>query len=344
MHGRLLDTIAEGAWGHLLFQGGLVVPDGRKGTEQTGSQYRDDRYRLAEEYVAGNSVTARNINAEHFAALYLDLKLSYWDVGRLLGRSTTWARSKRQEFRLIGRSNAETRTGHYDTEIFKTWTPEMAWLLGLLFSDGYFHDVLKQRQIRLCLNDTETVEKAARIIGPEFSARPRGLSKSSKIPSFELCFGGGSIFEDLTALGLAQAKSLTMLFPDVPPNYLSHFIRGCWDGDGGISATGATPAAHYTCGSIKFITCLRDMLFDQGIVRKILRKHDPEFEALSERFGAGPYPLRIYKRGQESKAFDLRIGHPESLRRLFDFMYNGSADAIRMSRKYDAFRDALGLA
>jgi len=42
------------------------------------------------------------------------------------------------------------------------------------------------------------------------------------------------LYDNLVNLGLTPNKSLTMQFPNVPDEFVRHFIRGCWDGDGSV--------------------------------------------------------------------------------------------------------------
>ncbi len=84
------------------------------------------------------------------------------------------------------------------------------------------------------------------------------------------------MMDDLSKIGLTQRKSLTMQFPMVPENHKRHFIRGCWDGDGGFSVNPMSPMGHYTCGSKEFIEKIVDELYQVGIVRRQIDKASHE--------------------------------------------------------------------
>ncbi|MBI4679730.1 MAG: hypothetical protein HY753_00585, partial [Nitrospirae bacterium] len=113
---------------------------------------------------------------------------------------------------------------------FSEWSPAMAWVLGLLFTDGCFSG----SRVTITSVDIELLEKVKNILGlsKPIAKRIQSYNKSKHIYSLE--FYREQMREDLLKLGLVQRKSLIMQFPEVPEEYMRHFIRGCWDGDGSI--------------------------------------------------------------------------------------------------------------
>lgn len=67
----------------------------------------------------------------------------------------------------------------------------------------------------------------------------------------------------LHTYGMRPSNSLSCLFPEVPNEFLSHFVRGAWDGDGYISIrkTGWL-SIGIDMGSEKFILGLKSVLDD----------------------------------------------------------------------------------
>lgn len=206
----------------------------------------------------------------------------------------------------------------YDPHFFHEWSEPMAWVLGLLFTDGVFYDDPGRRQIRLALNVRETLEKVRNALQYTgvIKERPQSYDKSNII--FVLEFGREEIFADLRRVGLKPRKSLDMLFPDVPAQYVRHFIRGCWDGDGGFTLNEITGVggAHYTSGSLAFITRIAEELGKVGI--RSVRSGDL---------------ITIYKR-KNANAYDLRINNMDNLRRLFDYLYAGIDETLYMASKH----------
>jgi len=68
--------------------------------------------------------------------------------------------------------------------------------------------------------------------------------------------------KDLAKLGITENKSLTVEFPDVPNEYLPHFLRGVIDGDGWIQDRGYV--VNITSGSSLFAVQLYEILTKHG--------------------------------------------------------------------------------
>src|SRR3989344_2065110 len=138
------------------------------------------------------------------------------------------------------------RGGHnryqFNKDFFKTWTPEMAYVLGFIYADGNIMDSVISRtqyvsfdsvdreiieKIKIALSSNHTIQ-----IKPEkLVTHPNGTYKSKR--GFRLRIGSREIFSDLLKLGLVPRKSLVTEFPeDIPVDCLGHFMRGYFDGDG----------------------------------------------------------------------------------------------------------------
>lgn len=74
--------------------------------------------------------------------------------------------------------------------------------------------------------------------------------------------------KDLMSYGIIQNKSTTINFIYLEDKYMSHFIRGYFDGNGSVcidSTLRKTFECNFTCGSKKFIEGLRTYLYLVGI-------------------------------------------------------------------------------
>jgi len=82
------------------------------------------------------------------------------------------------------------------------------------------------------------------------------------------------MYSDLINLGLHPRKSLTINLPDVPKRYMSHFIRGYFDGDGCINLyrnknrKGTRLTTIFVSGSKNFLISLNNFLKENGIVKE----------------------------------------------------------------------------
>jgi len=141
-----------------------------------------------------------------------------------------------------------TRRGYsVNQDFFKTWTPEMAYVLGYFTADGcligYRHknSYAIGRSVRISSKDKQILYDIARVIewsGPVREGRSnRKFGKYICKTEYELVIGSKIMFSDLLALNLTERKSFTTTPPDnIPFDMLSHYCRGVIDGDGTIAS------------------------------------------------------------------------------------------------------------
>ncbi len=137
--------------------------------------------------------------------------------------------------------------------------------------------------------------------------------------------GSKEWFSDLSSLGFVQAKSRVLKLPDIPNEYQGSFIRGYFDGDGGVyfkkykSKDRKKPrwvfSSRFTTGSYFCVHNLHAMLKNHGV--------------------RGGFVVARKSR----HAFDLILSHRDSLA-LYRLMYN-NAPRIYLKRKYTTFRRAI---
>ena len=302
-------------------------PSSRAGHRVLREGHRE-AFETARAYVEQCNINANNLTAEHLNYLYHTLRLPADAIGQLIDRSDGAVRLRMRELGIVRRSVGEARTGRYNVDFFKSWSAGMAWGLGLLFTDGCMHS----DQITLASTDDDLLRKFQVLLGSDSALTPNNYKgKAVQV----LSLGHKELRHDLMQLGMIRRKSLSMEFPDVPVQFIRHFIRGCWDGDGGFTETGGKLYGHYTCGSATFIKRISDELFKVGVCRTNLRKNNSadDFFTMKAAYGLGPYPLTIYKRNQ-GRAFDLRIGTTSQLTPLFDFFYKDVDSSMYVSRKF----------
>jgi hypothetical protein len=149
-------------------------------------------------------------------------------------------------------------------------TNEKAYWLGLLFADGYIStERAKGIQFKMSLGlskecdkshiykFSETLESTHKIVIVQPSSRP---NKNGKIINrsiqHRVDIHNKELVTDLINLGLTPRKSNTCEFPNIDDQYLSHFIRGYFDGDGSLCGG----LKINIIGSIQFITTLANKL------------------------------------------------------------------------------------
>lgn len=104
----------------------------------------------------------------------------------------------------------------------------MSYVLGLLFTDGCLQKGKNGKVVSvvLSINDLDLLEKVRILMGSNHKIHKL---KQKGLHSYR--FAREKIINDLCDLGLFPNKSKNIKFPDVPDEYMRHFIRGCWDGD-----------------------------------------------------------------------------------------------------------------
>ncbi len=140
-------------------------------------------------------------------------------------RSISSINHKASRLGLKRRNRKRKYTLNYD--FFKEWKPEMAYILGLFFSDGNVTSDKRQVNIHLHKDDYSILEKISRIMGTNRPVKIYSNASYFRVDS-------KTIVNDLISLGCVPRKSLILKFPKIKDEFLPHFIRGYFDGDGSI--------------------------------------------------------------------------------------------------------------
>lgn len=109
---------------------------------------------------------------------------------------------------------------------FSRWSSEMAWVLGLICTDGNLCS--RTSKVTLTSIDIDLLEKVKSVLG--FDGPITRVNSQSAACRLTIC--RNSVYNDLLALGLTPAKSLTIKWPQVPRQFMRHFLRGIFEGDG----------------------------------------------------------------------------------------------------------------
>jgi len=108
-----------------------------------------------------------------------------------------------------------------------TWTPELAYIIGLIATDGCLSS--DGRHITFTSCDKQLVETFKRILKPE-----NKISKTDT-RALRVQFSDIQFYKWLLSIGLTPAKSHTIGKISVPKEFFRDFIRGHLDGDGSIT-------------------------------------------------------------------------------------------------------------
>lgn len=144
--------------------------------------------------------------------------------------------------------NQNGRKYYINQDYFKTWSRNMAYVLGLWFADGCIYKG-KIFDITLHAKDKYILKRIAEELQYEGKLYDYVDHQAAR-----LNFSCVVIYNDLIALGGTEAKSLTLQFPNIPKEYLGDFIRGYFDGDGSaMDLKNNRFNTAFTCGSKDFL-------------------------------------------------------------------------------------------
>ena len=147
---------------------------------------------------------------------------------------------------IIQSQNA--RKYNINQDYFKTWSSNMAYILGLWYADGCIYGG-KMFDITLHKKDKYILNKIAKEIGYEGNLYDYVDRQAAR-----LNFSCVVIYNDIIKLGGMENKSNYISFPEIPLKYRPDFIRGYFDGDGCImKLKGNRINSAFTSGSKQFL-------------------------------------------------------------------------------------------
>lgn len=244
-----------------------------------------------------------------------------WAKGRTAASDARVARNAAAHRGLRYRPRHDDRRGLIPFE----WSPRMAYIVGLMASDGCL--VGDRRHLALTSADVDLLETFRVLIGKP-TAKIR--SKTSALGSAcDVQFGDVALWRFLEAAGLTPRKSLTLGALKVPDEYFFDCARGLLDGDGSIAnfvhaPTRRTyPEYRYERLIVKFHSASRAHIdWLRGAVLRIARQR-------------GHVASNLPK-GRSNPVYALKYGKHASIA-LLEQMYRAD-DCPRLMRKYEIWR------
>ncbi|WP_456271135.1 LAGLIDADG family homing endonuclease [Bacillus sp. AK031] len=148
------------------------------------------------------------------------------------------------------------RKHNLNEHYFKKWSNNMAYILGFFCADGFIATdnqsvSISQKERSILLRIRSELE----------SNQPLYYNSDSGV--YMLHFHSKIIKDDLITLhGITPNKSHTLKFPKIPPVYLSHFIRGYFDGYGFVKYERSV--VSFVGGSRLFMNRLKEIIETLG--------------------------------------------------------------------------------
>lgn len=215
---------------------------------------------------------------------------------------------------------------HFNKDFFKTWSSDMAYVLGFIMADGYvFTNPRGSCYTGFVSDDLEIIEKIRLVLHSNHFIGTRNHPSNPKWkPTHVLQIGSKDLFQDLKKFGVVPNKSLILKFPaNIPDAFVGHFVRGYFDGDGCVyfrkhlrkdrNKMSWVFTVRFTSGSKQFLEGLHEIL---------------------KKYTNGGF-IQIKNRG-----YDLVFSHRDGFA-LFDLMYKDIESNLFLERKYNIFQKAI---
>ena len=165
-----------------------------------------------------------NIEFDELKRLYFDEGLTLEEIAARFECSPTTIRRRMDDLGLAARP----RGPYVDRDRNYEWSPELAYVVGLITSDGNLSS--DGRHLQITSKDYDLLETARACLGIDVSIAP---SLNPRL-IYRLQWGDRQFYNWLLNIGLMPAKSLRLGPLAIPDDCFADFTRGCIDGDGSI--------------------------------------------------------------------------------------------------------------
>lgn len=200
---------------------------------------------------------------------------------------------------------------------FKTWSIEMAYVLGFFCADG--HLATHRNFLSICLHkrDQYILENFIKIM--EYSGVIYDYGKRSTV---SIQISSKEITKDLMNFGLTRHKSQELKWIEqIPEQYISHFIRGYFDGDGHVGLA----QAHNPNNKNLIIKFVGTLPFIQRLKLEFEKHYGSECGSIKNN---ETYYELIYTGSNQTKSF-------------LDWIYQNSNEETRLKRKFDIYNEFI---
>jgi intein-encoded DNA endonuclease-like protein len=202
-------------------------------------------------------VIRRKISIDEIIERYVNGESST-KIAEIAGISDRSVRRILVENGVKTRPAGQPRKRDVDESFFDTWSNDMAYILGVIVTDGCVHG----NTLSISQKDYDYLKMISEKMGCN---NPYIMRKKDGV--CVLIINSKHIILSLQAYGIIPRKSLVIEFPNVPEQYLGHFLRGVFDGDGYIHPKGYIVV--FTSGSKNFAYGLFGCLKEYGFQTRV---------------------------------------------------------------------------
>lgn len=238
-------------------------------------------------------------------------------LGREFGVSYNTIRNllKKQGIKTKGNKHNFPRDEFYFKEINN---PEKAYWLGFLYADGCVHS--NSNEISISLKDKEHLEKFKKAIKAKNKISESIDHRwSTPCQLYHFSIKDKQLKADLIKWGCTPKKSLSLTkIPNIPRDFVSHFIRGYFDGDGSLHWL--NKKKNFRLSFVGTELFLKDIQKELGLSSLSLGQQE----------------------GNQSKYF--QVAGRKQVPMILDYIYKDSTENTRLDRKYKNYLDCLNWA
>lgn len=190
-----------------------------------------------------------DLDVEEIIRMYTVEEKTLGEIGRILGVSYGTVKHRLVTNNIPVRNRKECKAlrdrtypcigngrKHFmNFDYFKTWSRNMAYIVGFLSADGYIGKDNSFFRIALQEGDIDILEKIKEEIGYTGEIKKTKHKVNEKeFPTATLIVSSKYVVNDLVKIGIENNKSFTTNMDNVPDEYRLDFIRGYFDGDGTV--------------------------------------------------------------------------------------------------------------
>lgn len=202
------------------------------------------------------------------------------------------------------------------------WTPELAYAVGLLATDGNLSK--DGRHVTMRSSDRELLESFRSCLGIQNNKIARTWhDEYAKRPCYRIQFSNVRFYKWLLAVGLTPAKTRTLGELKIPDEHFRDFLRGHLDGDGSIITykdsynTFKNPKYVYTRVWVKFCSASRaHLVWLRGTTSRLLGIQG-----------------HLNRTNQMCDLWCLKFGKHDSIRLLSWLYHDSSVPCLKRKRK-----------
>lgn len=162
--------------------------------------------------------------------LYVTKKMSSIQIANLKKIGRTTVLNYLTKFKIPKKHTGSQIKYNANHNCFDKWSSDMAYCLGFIAADGHVWEKRPYITIGIHKKDIKILKLIRDFLSPTSKVRISG----SKC---QICVYSQKIYNKLNKLGINYTKTFSLKLPKIPKKYLSHFIRGFFDGDGSIWKT-----------------------------------------------------------------------------------------------------------